>query len=374
MGDAAQRAALLRESVTRLPIFNGDGTDALTPEQWIERIDKARVTTGWDDAQTLSFLYTSLRGVSLHWYEGLGRNKIPNTYAAFRPAFLSCFAPMQTARSAVITLHDIKQGATELVVAFHSRIIKVLNDLEAIIPAASRTPAEMVYAPEILAVNQFVALADNVKDTQLVTMVNLGVTAAMNHIGIQLFVAGLKHQIRDKMMEQMPADLWAALHRALDLEKIHCPPSKVFPAVNEIDDVEAGEVDGEIEAIQKRLANLQNRRAQWRPQGQSNKSKGKFSAPAGNRKQIICRCCEKIGHMQDVCHTRINKRLPCVDQNGAPLKVQPPFPDTPQKRRGGVSEVESQQPSNPLVGAPQNGFAPPSNQNGFWTPFPPNFP
>ena len=34
MGDAAQRAALLRESVTRLPIFNGDGTDALTPEQF----------------------------------------------------------------------------------------------------------------------------------------------------------------------------------------------------------------------------------------------------------------------------------------------------------------------------------------------------
>ena len=79
--------------------------------------------------------------------------------------------------------------------------------------------------------------------------------------------------------------------------------------------------------------------------------------------------------MQDVCFTRINRRLPCVDQNGAPLKVQPPFPDTTPKKRGGVSEVEAQQmASQPPAGAPPSQFAPPSNQQGFWTPFPPNFP
>ena len=65
MGDAAQRANLLRESITKLPAFNGDGTDALTPEQWIARIEKVRVTTGWTDEQTMSFMYTSLRGVAL---------------------------------------------------------------------------------------------------------------------------------------------------------------------------------------------------------------------------------------------------------------------------------------------------------------------
>ena len=85
-------------------------------------------------------------------------------------------------------MHDIKQGATELVVAFHSRIIKVLNDLEAIIPAASRTPDEMVYLPAILAVNQFAALGDDVKNTQLESMVNLGVTVAMNHIMVNTCV------------------------------------------------------------------------------------------------------------------------------------------------------------------------------------------
>ena len=374
MADAAQRANLLRESITKLPAFNGDGTDALTPEQWIARIEKVRVTTGWTDEQTMSFMYTSLRGVALTWYEGLSRNGIADTYAAFRPAFLACFAPMQTARSAVVTLHDVKQGATELVVAFHSRVLKVLNDLEAILPPASRTPATRVYPAAILAVPQFVALADNVKDAHLATMVNLGVTIAVNHIGIQMFVAGLKSSIRDKMMENMPNDLYGALQRALDLEKIHCPPSsRISSSVNEIsNDMDESEVDGEIEAIQRRLAGLQNRRSQFRSQGQNQKSRGK---PSGNKKTIICRCCEKIGHMQEACYTRINKRLPCVDQNGVPLRVQPPFPDTPPRKRGGVSEVDSQQAVPQPAGAPPTShFAPPTNHQGFWTPFPPNFP
>ena len=377
MADAAARANLLRESITKLPAFNGDGTDALTPEQWISRIEKVRVTTGWTDDQTMSFMYTSLRGVALTWYEGLSRNGIADTYAAFRPAFLNCFAPMQTARSAVVTLHDVKQGPTELVVAFHSRVLKVLNDLEAILPAASRAPATRVYPPAILAVNQFVALANDVKDGHLETMVNLGVTIAVNHIGIQMFVAGLRSSIRDKMMENMPTELYAALQRALDLEKIHCPPSRLLSsaAVHEIDnEAEASEMDGEIEAIQRRLAGLQNRRSQFRPQnqGQGSKAKGKF---AGNKKLIICRCCEKTGHMQDACYTRINKRLPCVDQNGKPLAIQPPFPDTPPRKRGGVAEVAAQpMASQPLAGAPPpSQLAPPANQQGFWTPFPPNF-
>ena len=176
----------------------------------------------------------------------------------------------------------------------------------------------------------------------------------------------------------MPTELYTALQRALDLEKINCPPSRISSAaVHEIsDDTEASEVDGEIEAIQRQLAGLQNRRSQFRPQGQNSgqgsKNKGKF---AGNKKTIICRCCEKVGHMQDVCYTRINRRLPCVDQNGAPLKVQPPFPDTAPRKRGGVSEVEAQQmASQPPAGAPPSNFAPPSNQQGFWTPFSTNFP
>ena len=57
--------------------------------------------------------------------------------------------------------------------------------------------------------------------------------------------------------------------------------------------------------------------------------------------------------MQDACYTRINKRLPCVDQNGKPLAIQPPFPDAPPRKRGGVAEVAAQpMASQPLAGAP----------------------
>ena len=41
MGDAADNASLVRESVTKISIFNGDGNDAFTPEQWISTLKGA---------------------------------------------------------------------------------------------------------------------------------------------------------------------------------------------------------------------------------------------------------------------------------------------------------------------------------------------
>ena len=53
---------LLRESVTRIPLYTGDGNDSFTPAQWLARVEKARLTAAWDDANTMAFIYVSLRG------------------------------------------------------------------------------------------------------------------------------------------------------------------------------------------------------------------------------------------------------------------------------------------------------------------------
>ena len=369
--DNVDRANLVREAVTRLPIFTGDDKDAFTPEQWIARIERVRVTTGWNDEETMSFVYVGLRGIALQWYESFKRSGIANTYAAFRTAFLSSFSRAHTARSCVVTLHDVKQTATDTVVAFYAKVVKIVDDIENILPAAARAPAGLAYINAVSGLQGFDAIPAADRTAGLQANLDLGVAAILNHLAIQIFVAGLRPSIRDKMMENMPVDLWNALQDALRLEKIHAP--KVLSSVNEIaEDTEVfQDIDGEIAAIQKRLSGLQYRKTQFQNKGQGGKFQSKSGKP--DKSTMICRCCRKTGHNQTVCFTRINKRLPCVDQNGVPYAKQPPFPEKQQKK-GGVSEIEAQSGFEPLAGAPPQGFMPSPSQQGYWTPCPPNFP
>ncbi len=47
---------LLRESVTRIPLYTGDGNDYFTPAQWLALVEKARITATWDDANKMAFI------------------------------------------------------------------------------------------------------------------------------------------------------------------------------------------------------------------------------------------------------------------------------------------------------------------------------
>ena len=384
MGDAAN---LLRDAVNRIPVWTGEGTDVFTPDQWLARVEKARISTAWTDEQTMSFVYVSLRGEALLWWDTLVRSGIPMTYAGFCTAFRESYAPALTARTATVTLHEVKQGTTEKVVAYYSRVISVVNDLEKLLPAVQRAPAAAALDPAIVALAGFAALpAATRADGQ--TKVNLGITIAINHIGMQLFVAGLKQLYRDKMLEDMPDTLWAAFQAALALERIHGHPKSSFTSVNEIsDEKEDKDVELEIDAVQAQLHRLQMKRRNFNVKPNtstntnkwSNKGMGKF-----DMKDVVCRCCKKKGHMQDVCFTRINKGLPCVDSKGVPLKTQPP------KTYKGVSQIErfdskgsaTQQIWNALENQPPpqphpqgaHGFAPPQKEGGYWTPYLPNFP
>ena len=65
---------ILHDAITRIPVWTGDGKDTFTPVQWLARVEKARTTAAWTDAQTMSFVYVSLRGEALLWFDVLNRN------------------------------------------------------------------------------------------------------------------------------------------------------------------------------------------------------------------------------------------------------------------------------------------------------------
>ena len=380
---------LIREAVTKIPLYTGDGNDAFTPAQWISRIQKAALAAAWNDENTMSFVYVSLRGKALKWHECLKRSGIVMDFPHFTTAFLESFAPARTARTATVNLHEIKQQPAEDVVGFYSRVIEAIDELELLIPPAARRPAAAVIPGPILNLDGYGALDADVRGF-LPGIIDMGITAAFNHVAIQLFVAGLKPAIRDDLMKNMPVILWDAFQQAITLEKVHMPLKHNLPAVNEIEgeDGDLEELDGEIAAVKAHMARLTSRRSQFRPNAQINSggSPG-YRKPAtsssqkgsSQNKDIICRHCKKKGHMQDKCSTRIAKGLPCVDINGIPLKTQPP---TPPPRQGRVAEIGNQSAgsqghSEPPPGTPMPEFmmAPPNQGGGgYWTPYPPNFP
>ena len=384
---AANGNNLLRESVTRIPLYTGDGTDSFTPTQWLARVEKARLTAAWNEENTMAFIYVSLRGKALKWYECLERSGIANTFVAFSAAFLASFSPATTVRTATVSLNDIKQQPTEDVVGYYARVIEVINEIEGLIPVAARNPAAAAYHNDIVALAGFAALDVAIRVGPPQAIFTLGMKTAMNHVGIQIFVAGLKPHLRDEIMKDMPGVLWDAFQSALTLEKIHTPvKSSIHATVNEISEDSSDIIDGEIEAVQAQLGRLQARRSQFKPNsnsgGQFNRSGGfgsrqnnSTSQQSGkplNLRDAICRCCNKKGHMQDKCFTRIRKGLPCVDAKGVPLRNQPP---TPPPQQGRVAEVDLQNQSGGGAQntAPPSGFSGPPQSNGYWTPYPPNF-
>ena len=68
----AQVELLVHNDVSKLPIwFRAPSKDTITGRQWIERVERAIVATGWTDAQTMSFVASSLRGSASDWFERL---------------------------------------------------------------------------------------------------------------------------------------------------------------------------------------------------------------------------------------------------------------------------------------------------------------
>ena len=365
MADAAN---LLRDAVTKIPIWTGDKNDAFTPEQWLLRVEKAALAAGWNDVQTMSFVYVSMRGEALVWYDCLKRSGIADTYVGFKQAFLTSYEPALTARTACVTMADIKQGVVEKTVNYYARVIKIIDQINTLLPQAARRPADQVMPGVITALQGYDALAQNVRDTTVTGFIDYGLKAMADHVGIQLFVAGLRPKLRDELMKQMPNTLWAAFSRAMELEKISGPPTIGAAAVNAIDEDEDSRMTEEINAIQARLTTMLNRRNFARGNRPNQSGAGK-NAPrgSGNKNDLICRCCNKRGHAQDVCYTRIKKGLPCVDVNGVPLKNQPPPP--PPKKTGKVNEVAEEEKGEKEKEPPQPGQFPVPPWGGPYAPF-----
>jgi len=348
--------ALMQADLAKLPIWSGDAAkDGYTVEQWCKRVDKAAASAGWNAGNTMSYVYNALRGDALRWYESLKRFNInDDDWPSVRVEMLDAYSRVQTARTAVVNLSDLKQGASESVTNFGSRVARIVDDMEMLMPAAARTPAGVAWADEITALAGWGAVAAAVKTTQLQNAANRVIWNTYNHLGVQLFISNLKPVFRDELLKAPPTDLSTAIKQARQLEKIVLKPENTSASVSAIQQEAMGghdDVDAEIAALSAQFQALIKKRngangrggrgaANGNRGGRGGRGRGAprgGGAANGNSSYNVCRYCKKPGHLQKVCNSRIKAGAPQVDLNGKPYVYGQEVEEEEQGNEGGAA-------------------------------------
>jgi hypothetical protein len=334
MANVLLNADLVRQSnLAQLPLFSGDSKDLFTAEQWIERVNRARITSAWDEDHTNTFIYNALRGNALLWYDSLRRTGINrDDWDQFRAAFLESWSAVRTTRTATVNLSDLKQGQNEPVTAFYPRVVKAVDDLEALIPGLAFPLPDPAWPQAFTDIGAFAALPQATRDAAAATLVRHGATSAFNHMALNLFISNLKPSLRDELLKSLPNTLYAAFQQAIMLERLAVEPKRsTLPAMpvdttpttdtpipattDPADTVDA--LDAQIDALNTKRRQLQQRGNQ-RASSSSNRSSSNNNAPArfANRppatRDTICHYCKKPGHYQIDCRTRQRNNAQCV--------------------------------------------------------------
>jgi hypothetical protein len=290
---------------TDIPLFYARrDKDTVLPRILIDRIEDAAEIATWNEARKIRELKLCLRERAIIWWKSLKDTTIDiNVWDDVKKEFLTAYEPKYTAKTVCANFTDLKQHPDESMNDFLCRIQVACDRLLDNKPAAIATVRTTIAA----GATEAQIKAEGINDMALF----------FKH---QLFLAGVKDSLRDRVLEAGKADLQESLKFARELEAIQndrkrsskiaalkavMPPQEA--AAIFWDELENEDLD-QIAAVRRQ------------PPRSSNQTQARSSGPArsnGPRNpNIVCRYCKKKGHMQRECHSRRRDGAPMVDANG----------------------------------------------------------
>ncbi len=124
-------------------------------------------------------------------------------------------------------------------------------------------------------------------------------------------------------MQKRPATLSEAIQEAMSLElveKTNGAAKNKIASLADMDDEDLVEIkdldDVTIKAINFKRAKSGRQPFRRPSQFAGSKGKGGKGKRSGDKSAAKCRFCQKEGHKQQECYSRINKNAPCVDRYG----------------------------------------------------------
>jgi hypothetical protein len=291
---------------TDIPLFYAcRDKDTVLPRILIDRIEDAAAIATWDEARKIRELKLCLQERAIIWWKSLRDTNIDTAvWDDVKAEFLTTYEPKYTAKMVCTNFTDLKQHPDESMNDFLCRIQVAYNRLLDNKPAAMTTVRNTMAA----GTTEAQVKAEGINDMALF----------FKH---QLFLAGIKDSLCDRVLEAGKATFQESLKFARELEAIHndrkC--SQKIAALKAVmqpqeaaaifwDELETEDID-QIAAVRHQ-----------QPFRNSNQMQARSSGPArsnGPRNpNIVCRYCKKKGHMQRECNSRRRDGAPMVDANG----------------------------------------------------------
>jgi hypothetical protein len=348
----ADHAEDLRQAdLAKLPLFSGDKSDIFTCEQWISRVQRAKDSSGWNNARTMTYVLNALRGSAFAYTRSinLAAGVDIDNWDSFKAALLDSFSTVRTSRTTTVNISNLIQGQTERVINYYIRVADSINDMTSLKNLHQQRVPANPFGPILGALPEVVGTDVAVRAQVALDLVKFGVQDSYDNIALHLFVSGLRPNIRDEVMRQSPITLTEAKAFASDAKKrATIPQSKTSGAtslpVMPVDDTDATEtIETEAELVAAleeaeksqdcKIAVLKAKINRFRRNNQSSRpsnpgpstsnSRPPKKAPNPAAKHIDCRYCGRKGHFQIDCNDRKRAGAPMVGSNGVPYSPRP---------------------------------------------------
>ena len=339
---AAQMQALMAHDrikrSTDLPLFYGKkDKDSCSARYLVARIEAAAQVATWNGARQCQELYLTLRDRAMIWWDTLETHHFPrDDWNVVKREFLRAYEPKYTAKTNCTNFQELIQRTGEPVYDYYLRVNEIwkrfIEAKPALNPVAVATAIPGVVQAAVPAANA--ALFDDIK----LEGFNEGIKQSEKFVLHQLFLAGLKEDIRAKAMEAAKPTIYESVSHAQEVEVIHNDrkrPSHVHTVqeeTGEFEDAPEGIDEDELEAINALRFQKGKRPFRFnrnRNGNGGNQNRNDFNSN-GSRPNVKCRYCHIMGHFQKDCRKRKAAHAPMVDKDGKPFSRVNPVQEEPQ--------------------------------------------